>query len=110
MDDFNLSDIEFGDLNTDSTDRRIGQKSIDAIIASATKDRIASKRALKSLQFGKGAPGAPEHQQPWVQRFKAFREHSLKNDPIVPFTGKAILSIKTILKVYSVVIEYGVFI
>ena len=91
MDDFDSSDIDFGEPDIDPSDCFIGQKSIDAIIANAPQDRIASKRTLKTLQFAQGAPGTRQSQKLWVRRFEAFREHTLGNDPTTPFTGPEVI-------------------
>lgn len=91
MDDFDSSDIDFGEPDIDPSDRSIGQKSIDAIIANATQDRITSKRTVKHLQFWHGAPSTRAKQKLWVKRFEAFREHTLGNDPTVPFTGLEVI-------------------
>ncbi|KAJ6103258.1 hypothetical protein N7486_005685 [Penicillium sp. IBT 16267x] len=90
MDDFNSSEIEF-EPSIDKRNNRIGQKSIDAIIAHAPEDRISSKRRLKQLQFGHGAPGTRMHQDLWVRRFQTYREHALGKDPTIPFTGAEII-------------------
>jgi hypothetical protein len=73
MDDFNSSNIDFDVPDTDPADCRIGQKSIDAIIANATEDRISSKRAVKHLQDERGAPSTVAHQKLWAKRLLAFR-------------------------------------
>lgn len=91
MDDFDSSHIDFGDPDIDPSDLSIGQKSIDTIIANAKEDRIASQRTLKRLQFGHGAPSTRAEQKLWVKRFEAFREHTLGNDPTIPFTGPEVI-------------------
>jgi hypothetical protein len=70
MDDFNSSDIEY-DHPLPKTRPR-GQLSIQKIIENASGDRINSKKAVKQLQFGSGAPGTMSNQDLWVQRFNAL--------------------------------------
>lgn len=85
--DFNSSDIEFGD--DDVADHpRYGQASIDLMIADAAKDRISSKKTVKKLQFQASAPGTVQAYGLWTRRFEAFREHVLHQSTDVPFTGE----------------------
>jgi hypothetical protein len=87
----NSSDLEFEAPAIDKRNPTAGQASIDAIIANAASDRITSKKTAKQLQFGRGAPGTRDHETLWVRRFEAFREHALKQDITVPFTGEDLL-------------------
>lgn len=89
-DDINSSDMEFGPPPTTKAFPR-GQASIAQIIENASNDRISSKKTVKELQFGAGAPKTLQAQQLWVQRFEAFRIHSLKQSTANPFTGDDLL-------------------
>jgi hypothetical protein len=91
MDDVNSSDVEFEPPEVDKQLSTAGQASIDQIIANATSDRLTSKRRLKQLEFGSGAPDTRYKQSLWVRRFNAFRQHTLKQDLTVPFTGDDIV-------------------
>lgn len=86
--DFNSSDLDFSsDDDLQPARHKIGQASIDKIIADADQDRISSKRTLKKLQFGGAAPMTHYTQSLWVARFNAFRERSLHQSPDTPFSG-----------------------
>jgi hypothetical protein len=71
--------------------KRPGQASIDQIVQHAIDDRLSSKRTIKKLQFGYGAPRTIESQTLWIERFNAFRTHTLKQSLDTPFTGDDIL-------------------
>ncbi|KAJ6178691.1 hypothetical protein N7519_009152 [Penicillium mononematosum] len=89
-DDFN-SDIDFGPPEADKRAYTIGQDSTDAIIQNSAANRLTSKKRVKQLQFGHGAPGTRYSQNLWVRRFNAYRQHSLREDPTVPFTGEDLI-------------------
>jgi hypothetical protein len=92
MDDLNSSDIEFGPPEVSKqTTTTAGQTSIDDIIANAASYRLTSKRRLKQLEFGHGAPSTQYSQSLWVRRFNTFRQHALKQDITIPFTGDDII-------------------
>jgi hypothetical protein len=76
-DNFNSSDIEFEEP-TPNPFAGAGKASIDAIIANAMEDRIASKQFSKQLTFSKGRPGTQYRNALWYNRFESFREHSLR--------------------------------
>lgn len=57
----------------------------------ANNDRISSKRTVKQLEFGHGAPGTGALQELWVERFNAFRQHALKKSLDEPFCGDDVL-------------------
>ena len=59
---------------------------VELLIENAETDRITSKRTIKQLQFGHGAPKTPESQSLRVIRFNAFRQHILKQSLKTPFT------------------------
>jgi len=89
-DNFNSSDIEFEPTLVKGQKKR-GQRSIQEIIEHAAEDRISSKKAIKSLEFGRGAPGTVQTAQLWVQRFNAFRQSTLRKPIDLPFTGDDLL-------------------
>lgn len=72
-DDFNSSDIEFGPPEVDKRTYVLGQDSINAIIENAAANRLTSKRRVKQLQFGHGAPETRMNQDMWVRRFINYR-------------------------------------
>jgi len=90
IDDFNSSDIEFETV-VKKGKRKRGERSIQAIIEHAEEDRISSKRTVKTLEFGKGAPGTIAISHLWVQRFTAFREYTLRQSIEKPFSGDDLL-------------------
>ena len=61
--------------------------SVEPLIGDAETDRITSKRTIKQLQFGHGAPKTQESQSLRATRFNAFRQHTLKQSLKTPFTG-----------------------
>ncbi|KAF8854058.1 hypothetical protein BDZ45DRAFT_806147 [Acephala macrosclerotiorum] len=89
-DNFNSSDIEF-EPTVVKGKRQRGRQSIQEIIEHADEDRISSKKAIKSLEFGHGAPGTIDNSQLWVQRFNVFRQVTLKKSIDLPFTGDDVL-------------------
>ncbi|KAK9333621.1 hypothetical protein V1520DRAFT_331267 [Lipomyces starkeyi] len=90
MDDFNSSDIEFEPAVSKNLGRQPGRASIARIIEASDIDRLTSKRAVKQLQFGHGAPSTRAQQQLWVERFNAFRTQTLKQSLSVPFPGEPV--------------------
>ena len=84
--DFNSSDIEFEPAPTKGYSN-LGNRSIKDIIAHAAEDRISSKKSLKALQFGSGAPGTILTAYRWVERLNAFRQSTLHQNIDRPFTG-----------------------
>lgn len=58
-----------------------GAAGIMRIMASSTVDRLSSKRTVKELEYGRGAPGTRAAQHLWVGRFNAFREHTGGDTP-----------------------------
>lgn len=54
-------------------------------------DRISSKRTVKQLESGNGAPGTQLIQEPWIGRFNAFRQLTLKQSLDEPFGGDDLL-------------------
>lgn len=86
----NSSDVEF-DLDPGkkswSGSRNPGQASINLITKNAAQDRLSSKKTVKSLQFGHGAPATRRAQELWVAWFNAFRTHTLKKSLKDPFSG-----------------------
>ncbi|KAK9239336.1 hypothetical protein V1525DRAFT_417743 [Lipomyces kononenkoae] len=89
--DFNSSDIEFEPVPSKASARRPGQASIAKIIEEASNDRLSSKRALRQLQFGRGAPSTRKVQELWVERFNAFRRFTLRQSLDEPFNGDDVL-------------------
>ncbi|KAJ5910250.1 hypothetical protein N7504_004893 [Penicillium tannophilum] len=126
-DDVNSSDFEFEPpVNKQST---AGQASIAEIVANSTADRFLSKKRVKQLQFGNGAPGTRSSQNLWVRRFEAFRRYTLKQDLTIRFTGddvirffetiigkmksrasdKPAVNKKTVIDGFRILLAYGVF-
>ncbi|KAK9238767.1 hypothetical protein V1525DRAFT_387155 [Lipomyces kononenkoae] len=89
--DFNSSDVEFEPAPSKASGRRPGQVSIAKIIQETSNDRMSSKRAIKQLQFGRGAPGTRRAQELWVERFNAFRTFTLRQSLDEPFNGDDVL-------------------
>lgn len=89
--DFNSSDLEFEPPTTSKQAAFRGQASIDLIIKNAHADRISSKKTIQQLEFGHGAPSTRAHQTLWINRFNAYRQHSLKQSLSTPFTGDDML-------------------
>ncbi|KAJ5522257.1 hypothetical protein N7527_006372 [Penicillium freii] len=90
-DDFNSSDVDFGPPETDKRGRAVGQESIDQIIQNSAVNRLASKKRVKQLQFGYGAPSYRFAQDLWVRRFNTYRQHTLRQDLTIPFTGEDLI-------------------
>lgn len=88
--DFNSSDVEFAPASP-KLPTHLGKKSIEKIIEDAGEDRLTSKRTAKQLAFGHGAIGTRLMQSLWVQRFEAFRKHTLKKGSDNPFSGDDLL-------------------
>ena len=88
MEHWNSDDLVFSP-NPSSKKKRAGagEKSIQEMLITAVDDRIASKREVKQLEFGRGAPGTQSAQSLWVRRFESFREHTLQQDPTQPYSG-----------------------
>lgn len=68
-----------------------------SIIADAKQDHLKSKRTVKLLEFGHGSPSIMEFQALWVNCFKAFREHTLKQSLQEPFTGDNVVRLFDIM-------------
>ena len=62
MADFDSDDLQFSEVELPERNSKAGQKSIDQIFDRAAADRISSKRVVKQLQFGRGAPSTRAHQ------------------------------------------------
>lgn len=91
-DNFNSSDVEFEVTASEKPSGRLfGQASIDLIVQHATEYRLTSKKTVKQLQFGHGAPSTRQQQSLWITRFEAFRTHSLKQSVDLPFTGEDLI-------------------
>lgn len=75
-DDFNSSDIEFEERPNPFHDA--GMKSVQAIINHALEDRIQSKKLSKTLTHAEGSPKTEYLSALWMNRFTAFRQHTLK--------------------------------
>lgn len=88
---FNSSDVEFEVPSVSKQAAYRGQASIDQLVKHAQSDRLTSKRTVKQLQFGHGAPGTRAKQSLWIRRFNAFRQHTLKQSLDTPFTGDDML-------------------
>ena len=65
MADYDSDELQFSEPECNS---KAGQKSIDQIFERAAEDRISSKRVVKQLQFGRGAPSSRGHQTLWIRR------------------------------------------
>jgi len=89
--DFNSSDMEMGAPPVRKQAAFHGQASIDEILKHAESDRLTSKVTVKQLQWGHGAPGTQRSQALWLNRFNAFRRHTLKQSLTTPFTGDDLL-------------------
>lgn len=77
MDDLNSSDIEFEEA-APGRFAHAGQQGIEQFINNAMSDRIESKKASKQLQLGFNAPGSDYLVSLWSNRFKVFREVTLR--------------------------------
>jgi len=75
-DDFNSSDLEF-EARPDPY-ANAGMRSIQAIIDHAAEDRIESKKFSKTLTHAQGSPKTEYMTALWMNRFMAFRLHTLK--------------------------------
>ncbi|KAK2768280.1 hypothetical protein FQN54_000133 [Arachnomyces sp. PD_36] len=87
--EFNSSDIEYEP--EPRSIKRYGAQSIQEIIDNAAFDRLSSKRAVKTPEFGCGAPNTQYQQSLWTVRFNAFREHTLRLQLSNPFNGDDII-------------------
>jgi len=87
-DNFNSSDVE---LELPVRTKRHTIKSIDKIIEASGEDRLKTKAAVKSIEFGHGAPGTRYEQDLWVTRFNTFREFTLRQSLATPFTGDDVI-------------------
>ena len=83
----NSSDIEFEPGPSKASSKTPGLASITQIVADADDDRISSKRRVKQLEFGNGAPSTRLTQELWIGRFNAFRQFTLKQSLDKPFGG-----------------------
>ena len=88
--DFNSSDIEFEPAPSKGHSN-LGKQSIKETIAHAAEDWISSKKSIKTLQFGFGAPGTIHTAHRWVERLNAFRQSTLRQNIDLPFTGDDII-------------------
>lgn len=92
MEEFDSSDIEWDKIPIDPRLKSAGAASIALLQANAAADRISSKRSAKQLTFGAGAvPSTQRHTSVWVNRFLAFREHTLRQDLSSPFTSEDVV-------------------
>ncbi|KFZ16943.1 hypothetical protein V501_01982 [Pseudogymnoascus sp. VKM F-4519 (FW-2642)] len=76
-DGYNSSDVDFGPppLNPFAN---AGKASIEAIIQSATEDRLTSKRFSKNLRFSRGRKTTQYRNDLWFRRFATFRQFTLR--------------------------------
>ncbi|KAK4506430.1 hypothetical protein PRZ48_000162 [Zasmidium cellare] len=85
-DDLNSSDIEFEPAQP-KLYAKAGQASIERLIQNSAQDRLTSKKRVKQLAYGRGAPSTRRTQSLWVNRFEAYRQHTLKQSLASPFCG-----------------------
>ena len=90
-DDFNSSDVEFDPPAETKQAYSWGQDSIELLLANAESDRLSTKRTVKQLEYGHGAPKTKGHQTRWLRRFHSYRENTLKQSLTTPFTGDDII-------------------
>ncbi|KAK0125600.1 hypothetical protein ONS96_009435 [Cadophora gregata f. sp. sojae] len=74
--DFNSSDMEFEERPNPFW--AAGLESIEAIMDQALEDRVSSKKMSKTLTHAEGSPKTEYITALWMNRFKAFRTHTLK--------------------------------
>ena len=86
----NSSDLEVEPAPRKDKYKR-GEASIAMIIEQAANNRVSSKKTVKQLQFGKGAPGTQVTQHLWVRRFNAYRTSTLNQLLEKPFTGEDVI-------------------
>ncbi|KAF2785651.1 hypothetical protein K505DRAFT_344476 [Melanomma pulvis-pyrius CBS 109.77] len=79
-DDFNSSDVDFGPEPAGRFDDA-GAASIKGILESAFADRLRSKKGTKHLQKTYASPKTEYQATLWINRFTAFREHTLRVSP-----------------------------
>ncbi len=89
-DDMASSDVEF-DAPSSKLNPNSGKASIAQIVQHAQADRFSSKKTVKQLQFGRGAPTTMASQSLWVNRFNSFRQQTLRQQLTNPFTGEDFL-------------------
>lgn len=65
-------DVELLPRHSRIADYQTGLASIAQIVADAEDDRISSKKTVKQLEFGSGAPSTRLAQELWIGRFNAF--------------------------------------
>ena len=88
MEDYlHSSDIEFEPDPSKASSKTPGLASIAQIVADAEDDRNSSKKTVKQLEFGSGAPSTRLAQELWIGRFNAFRQFTLKQSLDKPFGG-----------------------
>ncbi|CAI7636217.1 unnamed protein product [Penicillium viridicatum] len=90
-DDFNSSDIDFGPPETNKRGHAVGQESNDQIIQNSAANRLTSKKRVKQLQFGYGAPSFRRSQDLEVRWFNTYRQYTLRQDPTILFTGEDLI-------------------
>ncbi|KIX03167.1 uncharacterized protein Z518_06718 [Rhinocladiella mackenziei CBS 650.93] len=81
--DFNSSDLEFeSDIDDDPYQRyeNAGRRTVEEILEYQAADRVASKKAAKTLSFARGAPGTASHRMSVKNAFLAFFK-TIKHDP-----------------------------
>ena len=81
-DDFNSSDIELPKPPPNPY-ASLGHESIQSMREHATEDRVKSKIASKMLEQIDGALGTILARNAWLNRFQAFREHTLKQPSVI---------------------------
>jgi hypothetical protein len=74
--DFNSSDIEFEERPNPFF--AAGLSSVEAIMEHALEDRIQSKKSSKTLTHAAGSPKTEYISALWMNRFMAFRKHTLR--------------------------------
>ncbi|KFY43691.1 hypothetical protein V494_01849 [Pseudogymnoascus sp. VKM F-4513 (FW-928)] len=75
-DDYNSSEIEFEERQNPFF--AAGSRSITAIIDHALEDRVQSKKVSKTLTHAEGSRKTEYLSTLWMNRFAAFRQHTLK--------------------------------
>ncbi|KFY24325.1 hypothetical protein V493_05304 [Pseudogymnoascus sp. VKM F-4281 (FW-2241)] len=76
-DGYNSSDVDFGPPPPNPF-ANAGRASIEAMIQSATEDRLTSKRFSKNLQFSRGRKTTQYRNDLWFRRFATFRQFTLR--------------------------------
>ncbi|KAL2075417.1 hypothetical protein VTL71DRAFT_360 [Oculimacula yallundae] len=78
-DELNSSDMEFEERPNPFF--AAGVESIEAIIEHALEDRMLSKKVSKTLTHAEGSPKTEYITALWMNRFTAFRTHTLRKRP-----------------------------